>query len=100
VTIHPNVHELRRLAAVREQEFLTQPMSLGLRLGEPAVASPETRDLPWWRPVPPVPEQPQYIEPRRTVRQFLADELPGALAVVGTVGATAWAIAAYLVGAA
>ena len=98
---HPAGRHLLRLAAQaeRDDDILTQPISLGLRLGQPAVASPETFDLPIWAGRPEVPAAPVYVKPRRSVRQFLADELPGALVVFGTVGATATVMAAYVTGA-
>lgn len=97
--IEPNpARHLRRLA-VQPGDYLTAPISLGLRIGEPSIAAPDTEYVPFWQPKPDVPQPVRYTKPRRSLRMFIADELPGALVVLGTVGATATVIAAYVTGA-
>lgn len=56
------------------EDVFTNPISLGLRIGQPAVASPETTDLPVWAGKPDVPAPTVQHHPRRSLALWLLDE--------------------------
>lgn len=82
-------------------EIFTQPLSLGLRLGHPAIASPATVDAPIWAGRPPVPTTPAPVKvkrQRRTVSLFIRDEAAAAGVIGAAIFGLAYSIAQIVVG--
>lgn len=82
---------------MNENDYLTAPISLGLRLGQPAIATPETYDLPVWAGRPDVPAPAvEHRQPRRPFSLFVRDEAASVGIVAAAILGIAYEIAAYL----
>lgn len=79
------------------EDYLTAPVSLGLRLGQPAIATPATEHVPFWRGKPEVPAPPaKHRQPRRPFSLFVRDEAASVGIVAAAILGISYEIAAYL----